>query len=379
MKRLSYLFAAVLVAIALFFGGLWYVDRVNQTHPAPWPNAQGKASGSFATTALFPDEPAMLWSEPLPYALPYSPVIAADGTAYVAAGEQLIAVGADGARRWAWKSSERLGWIALGRHGEVYVLEREALVALDPEGRLSWRLPLPSAQWNTPPMVGQGGVLYVGTRQQLYAVNSDGTVKWTKKWNNSFAWLSEIADGLVVHVDRDQVSAVNPDGSLAWSSRLESTDHNGALAADAEGRLYYRGQNHLYVLDDGGLVKAKVPAARTRAINLAAGSGVVQEGLTRRSAGGDLIWERPQPEQTFYATYLDREGNVLLWVLNDGAGSLSLHSPEGEERWRLNGIQVGSLSAIGADGRICFTGRREGANQVELICIGDGDGDRTPR
>lgn len=340
---------------------------------------QGDAGGSFATPAVFPDEPEVLWTHPLPATLPFSPLIGEDGVVYVAAGEELIAVGPDGTKRWAWKGKGLVQWLALGRHGAIYALEfkqqrgsrpEASLAALDSQGRLSWRLPLDWNEWWSPPVVGQGGVIYLGARSKLYAITSEGTVKWSRDTSGVHTWPVELPGGGVLYAEKNEVIALHPDGSLRWTARLEVNDRVGALAIGADGRIYYRGRQHLYALDAQGRTLAEVPMARNRALNIAAGEGVLQDGFTRWEAEGLNPWKEPPSNSTMgLFAYLDRDGSILLWQTGEDF-RLTLHDPEGAERWRSDGIAVSSLPAIGADGRICFAGRLLPAEQMALICMG---------
>ena len=233
------LIAALLI---LLFGGRWYVDAVNRTHPAPWPMVQGDAGGSFAVRVLFPNEPQVLWTYPLPAALPFSPVIGEDGVVYAAAGEELIAVEPDGQKRWTWKGKGFLQWLALGRHGAIYALEYErermgrpeaSLVALDSYGRLSWRLPLDWSNWWSPPIVGQGGVIYLGSRTKLYAITGEGRIMWAQETSDVRRWPVEMPGGGLLYTGKKDVMLgvqavyrrfkVVPEVDVSWNTVLVMT------------------------------------------------------------------------------------------------------------------------------------------------------------
>lgn len=365
------LVAALLV---LFFGGRWYVEAFNRNHPAPWPMAQGDAMGRFATPAVFADKPEVLWAHAISGAVPYPPAIGEDGTVYVSTGEQLLAIGSDGSRKWAWKGGTALSWVTLGRHGEVYVADREALVALDSQGRLAWRFPVTGERgFSIPPIVGQAGVLYLATGRELQAVTSDGKLKWSRDWRGPQNWPVEDRDGRILVAEGDRLTALDPDGSVAWEARLERTDRAGSVVADTDGSIYYRGARNLYRLDPEGHVTWQMPMPPSQQVgNLALGDGFVQDGLTRWSGDTRLWPQDPRASGASLFTYLDARGNMLALEVNDRekGWQLILRDPGGAVRWKAEEVRAHSLFAMGADGRICFAGTRASEAQPALICIG---------
>lgn len=363
---------ALLVAVVIaVFGGSWYVNYANQTHPAAWPMVQGDAMGRFATRATFPAEPTMLWSYPVDDPQPFPPAIGADGTVYLHTPAQVLAIGPDGRRKWAWKSEREYGWLALGRHGDVYVVGREELIALDGQGRVQWRFPLPDRGGIAPPLVGQGGVIYIATARKVLAVTSDGKLKWEYTRGRAVAWPVETPSGQLLIATPGRLSALGPNGEEVWSAQFGDLVGNRTVAVAENGTIYYRGRDRIRVLDDQGHPLAEYPTDQPGTFNLALGNGVIQHGRTRWSDSGEVLWETEEPAVDGF-TYLDAGGNVLVLSSppRGSAPRLSLWGPDGTLRWRLTDMAVLSLPAIGADGRICFAGQKDGQAPA-LICLGD--------
>src|SRR5438477_110381 len=75
-------------------------------------------------------------------------------------------------------------WLALGARldaqtdGTIYVGAGSNLIAVNPDGSLKWSYP--AADWiDSSPAIGPDGTIYVGSwDDNLYAVRPDGSEKW---------------------------------------------------------------------------------------------------------------------------------------------------------------------------------------------------------
>ncbi len=370
VKVWQYLFSGVVAALVLLSAGLWYVQYANRTHPAPWPMLQGDARGSFATRAILPaKKPSVLWSHPLgdDRAIGLWPVIGEGNTVYFAGEDRLVALDAEGKLSWAWNSGTYVSSIALGRHGEVYVQEDDGVIALDSQGRRAWRLALPRARGVAPMIVGQGGVIYAVT-EDIYAITDTGQLKWSQSVRGT-SWPVEAPEGQIIYADGQGIYALEPSGELAWSRAVESYSEAG-VAVGSDQRIYLTGGGYLRVLDTEGALKAESPVT-TDAVNLSVGMGFIQRGLTRWSAAPDEVWTA-QVDVPTAITYVDADGQVLLFTFDDRGryDDLILLDSEGKERWRFDELRLGSLPAIGSDGRICFASLAPGEREWALTCIG---------
>ena len=108
-----------------------------------------------------------------------SPLIAADGTIYVA-GAQLHALTPEGTERWHYQSmqDELGGSPAIASDGTIYVgSEAFGLHALAPDGSLRWTFPIQGGV-KTSPAVAKDGTIYFGGRDKIVALSPSGEKKW---------------------------------------------------------------------------------------------------------------------------------------------------------------------------------------------------------
>ncbi|MFZ5817030.1 MAG: PQQ-binding-like beta-propeller repeat protein [Bacillota bacterium] len=371
------LLAALL--LVLLFGLPWYVEAVNRSHPAPWPMVGGDAGLRNYTPASFPRAPQVLWSLPVEGIEFMTPLIGANGTIYVNAGTRVIAVGPDGKRRWAWKSPLRIWSLALSRQGVLYAMDPDTLHALDENGRLLWRAPLPGAPASHL-IVGQGGAIYYAGGHQLHALADNGTHRWSVGVGPVLGGPVESRSGLILMATRQGLTAVRPTGEIAWT-RSPGEPYQIRPVAAANGRIYLRTSTRLMVLNEEGEVVGDEPASPFPS-NLAVGREVVQEGLSRRDGEGRLLWTAATGAQhrTLF-TMVDRRGNLLV-MTNRGltrgpADTLvpwlqyELWDGEGRQLWSLSEIRPMTEPAVDARGHLCFAGRTGDERPVSLICIGD--------
>ena len=107
---------------------------------APWPAYHGCSTRLGLTDVHGPTSPTLNWRTNLGWSV-NAPVIAADGTLYVGAGAQLIALSSTGVQRWStWAFGNIASAPAIGADGTVYVVSAAgALVAVNPtNGSVKW-------------------------------------------------------------------------------------------------------------------------------------------------------------------------------------------------------------------------------------------------
>jgi outer membrane protein assembly factor BamB len=117
-----------------------------------------------------------------------SPVIASDGTIYVITFEDLLyALTSDGAEKWRFQlpkavNGEQHVAPVLGSDGTIYLLVEQRLIALSPERRLLWALPL-GGTFGGSPALANDGTLYVATLEGgLYAVQTESHGLMQSAW-----------------------------------------------------------------------------------------------------------------------------------------------------------------------------------------------------
>jgi outer membrane protein assembly factor BamB len=107
-----------------------------------------------------------------------SPVIASDGTVFAVTLEGLLyAFTSDGTLKWKFQlpkstNGELHAAPLLGSDGIIYLLAEQRLIALSPEGRLLWALPL-QGSFGGSPALAPDGTLYIATIDGvIYAVQT---------------------------------------------------------------------------------------------------------------------------------------------------------------------------------------------------------------
>lgn len=166
---------------------------------------------------------SLVWSFAMRNQLQSSPVIAADGTTYIASSDgNLYAISPSGNMRWAFATARPiLSSPAIGGSGTVYLTSLDAKVyALKPGGQKAWEFRSGNSI-SASPVIGRGEIIYVGsTDRMFYALNSNGTLKW--KFTQSGGPIRSSAaigsDGTIyAGCDDRRLYAFGPDGAVKWS------------------------------------------------------------------------------------------------------------------------------------------------------------------
>jgi len=210
---------------------------------------------------------ALTWSFSVPFATSSDPVIGADGTIYVAAGN-IYAVTPDGRQRWVAGdkgphiSNSFFYTPILGPDGIIYALTYDhTLYAINSDGVEQWHFheydPVFSTA-NIPAGVNESNVIpALGPHKQIYYLSSnfvlislslDGNVQWRYYVGQPFVASPTVgADGTVYMCQERTLLAIHPDGDLAWSYNV--TDQIFTPAAIGPNNVIYFGSGQfLYSL-----------------------------------------------------------------------------------------------------------------------------------
>jgi outer membrane protein assembly factor BamB len=186
----------------------------------------GRAAGPGPTTA------AVSWTFPVGNIQDNSsPVVALDGTIYVAGGD-LIAINPDGTEKWrnfydgvgdfyTWDNDHAP---ALSPAGDVLYATTQTpgdLRALNAQtGQLVWAFPTPGNHTYSSLAVGADGTIFVGAwGPSMFAVKPDGTLKWHYQPTDPCSGL-------------EAPPAVAPNGSVYFAENCV-----GLVALDADGKF----------------------------------------------------------------------------------------------------------------------------------------------
>lgn len=142
MRTIASLFTA-----AALLGGLWSAGALAE--PPAWPMFGHDAAHSGRSTVVAAQTPTLRWaSQPQVFSAhdygpdleDFSPVVGADGAVYLADGQGVRALNADGSLRWVVPLAGATESVALGVDGTVYAGHETGLLALNPDGSLQWSL-----------------------------------------------------------------------------------------------------------------------------------------------------------------------------------------------------------------------------------------------
>lgn len=264
-RRTGATVAAVAALLAVIAGGGWLLWQSSRAVfggklaiAVPgghlWAADQHDAQGTFYAPTRGPSHPKVEWVFEDEFGFSGGPVVAADGTVYVASnGGKLVALDPDGAVRWeAVLPAPPVGAPALGASGDVYVADRSGnLSAVKPDGNLRWTVvdPLQGAEAGdgmaalAGPITDQNETAYYATEMNLLAVTLDGDLRWkvplpTYSYAQPLPRLS--ADGQYLLFE-DMV--VDPaDGATLFAETKEPLDK---YFAGTDGGIYLRKQASL--------------------------------------------------------------------------------------------------------------------------------------
>jgi|GEM_PF-2174214 len=361
-----------------------------------------------------PESPATKWDYFAVSPIECSPVMAADGTIYLASTSGVLrAISPEGHFRWSFDLDSPVYMTpAVAPDGTIYVgtLDRR-LVALYAGGNLKWTFTAGGSIYSSP-AIAPDGTLYFGCSDgNIYALSADGARLWTFAtggWVRSSPAIG--ADGTVYVGSEDgYVYAITPEGSEEWRFTPESPQGTPSIwrspTVGDDGTIYLPIGiplpipivDYLYAINPDGTEKwcyKTSPAPTATFSDVAIGPEgnfyFGNAGLHAFSGNDDFLWYFPIPEKPgwdVYASgaapvvdtnrviylssyYCDYDPNTGRW---DYEGMLFAVNPDGTEKWRLTTSTVGEAintnsPSIGEDGTIYLASRNG-----YLYAIGEAD------
>lgn len=354
----------------------WYIGRVNSTHPALWAMSGGDAGHRNYFRYPFPAKAETLWKYELG-ALQnnLSPVVVwEDGTAYLAADSKVVAVGADGKRRWAWETGQRVVSLALGRRGEIYAITEEKLYALNPDGSQQWQLDVALGSEVYPLVVGQGGVIYATGDRYMYAVDSTGHLSWRFKADHISTGLVESPSGKLLLLVGDTLYCLTHQGDTEWHVSLPDAAPSRSVSVSDENLIYVHGMT-LQVRNPSGQGGWQRRLEDIGAVNVALGKSLVQVGLQRLDPKAQTeAWSALLPGvQSYTYVLVDSQGNTLVQELpqrRQQGSKLYLLDNQGNKQWEYPIAQPYGTVAP-AQGRIYVVAYERETRSFFLYCLGE--------
>ncbi len=300
------------------------------------------ANTNPASAASKPAAGQLLWNATVGTSSDSAPVLAEDGTVYVASQQgYLRAYNFDGSEKWAYNTGSVITQSApvVGADGTVYVgTDGNYLYAINPNGNLRWRFLAAGNLMGVSVSINDKGAIFFGDAAgHFYALNADGTLQWSYYYGGSFAYSKPaIGEELIAvnNYSRNEVVAFDPDGNVGASKLGVMGGTGGALMW----RYGFLGQ-----------VMSQPIIGEDDRVYVGSSDGY----LNALDKVGDLLW-RHNAGVVVGSMALDEDGNIYVGSRNNALYSVT---PAGVRRWSYAaGGYVDSSPAIGVNGTIFVGG-----------------------
>ncbi len=271
-----------------------------------------------------------------------------------------------GSRLWELETRGRIGGSpSIGKDGTIYVGAGSELLAIGRNGALKWRYrsfgPMPGT-----PAVGADGTIFCGSYDHhVYALSPTGAVHWTYTTGDRVCSSPALAlDGTIyVGSDDGHLHALTPSGAPLW--RFYAGGYvRSSPAIGADGTVYFGSHDrHLYAVSPQGKLLWSFPTGHYVASSPAIGLdhtiyvGSANGRLYAVSPDGQRLWEAASDGHLYSSPVLAPDGSIYI-----GSWDTKLYafSPDGKRKWALaTGDLIQSTPVVAADGTI-YVGSDEG-------------------
>jgi outer membrane protein assembly factor BamB len=295
-----------------------------------------------------------------------SPAIASDGTIYVGTHSGLIAVSADGKRKWKSEICDIVSAPVITSDGSIYVADSSGAVrGYHRDGSQLWHSSPELHARNL--AASRNGTVYV-LGQHLNALAPDHTIAWSSEQAfEAGATLAINEEGLAVVGNGANVYVYRPDGELWWKATVKNIQRFTGAAIGKNDILYFGTDNGvLYALYNNGETRWNVGVSPTLKIDpVIDDQGNVYIGsdmLNVLNSDGKAI--RGFPVHLTSTPALASDGTVVL--TSDDGHVYSVRS-DGSEKWETDTHQhLNSAPAIAPDGTVYVL-----TDEGHLIAISD--------
>ena len=304
-----------------------------------WPKAHcdAKNTGRSPYTAGHNDG-QLKWSVNLSEELRGSPVIGSDGTIYITAEGNLLALDRDGSERWSYEVGTGYSTPAIGNDGTIFVMTNyNGLYAIRDDGTLKWTADVSS---RAPLAIGKDGNLYLGDSSRGFlCVSSDGEELWLDDRTTYFT---------------KGIAAIRGNGNVV----LGHEEYRLVTEYDASG-------NTVWEVLASGLVKAPTVMASDGTVYVC--SYTIPGGhLEAFDTEGQRLWHLEFEEWTDGSPCIGPDGTIYVMVRDDRIHAID---PDGVELWSVDIGRYGWGNPVVSDDGTVFVGNVDG----NVTAIRDGE------
>lgn len=272
---------------------------------APWPMFRYDARHTGLSPFIGPEKPQVLWSKTIKTSYVSDPLVAADGTVYVAAGGKLHAFKPDGSEAGTLSLPAGIVSAAIVSDNTFYVVTgNNKLCAVKKDGRVLWTYSA-AGDVTYSPIVGNAGVAYIVSqiaRNQvvLEAVNPFGIKMWSFQVESqqpvtlTQPAIDELGN-VVICSSSGTVYFIKPDGVGSWTYQTGS-EISTAPMMGREGTIYVSSGGRIYALNPEGFEEwvQELDEAAAQAMGID-NTIYVSTGSSGRLAAvgpnGDIVWK----------------------------------------------------------------------------------------
>jgi outer membrane protein assembly factor BamB len=331
------------------------VPSTNGLDSSPVIGADGTiyiGAGQDQLWAISPADGTVLWTfNPTPdVTAPVStPAVAADGTIYVVIGWKLYALNPNGTQKWVFTGTDRNGAVMLvdsptiGSDGTIFI-GGTSLFAVNPDGTQKWTYPLP-AELSGSPAISPGGDLFISDGCGYFWFSTEGAFHGNH--NDPVCSFSGGASSPTVDPNNPNINSPPYVGCGQNCNALDGTGPGGQYVT-------------------GG------PVSSTAAVDLKNNIyfGSFDGTFYALRYGGFLLWSFTPPNGGGIGSSaaIGAEGTIYL---SGYPNTLYAFNPDGTIKWKFTGPSGGadmSSLAIGPDGTIYMHSPDHG----NLYAIGSG-------
>ena len=365
---------------------------VEAADPSPTFHHDNQRTGRSANTVA--SSRVLLWSYQTGGSIDASPVIAPDGTIYIASTDnRLYAFSPEGDLRWTFTAQENIfSTPSLGNDGTIYLADLTGrYYALNPDGTQKWVHPLLEGSDRrvvASPLVGADGRSYLGSwNNYFYALTSGGAEAWKVKLEGMISspasmdpegniFLATMDDWEDTETEWDDLRLAVykfSSGSSAPVWKFNETidlHRNRIIAATAidydRGQLYVgvskESSGGLYALqwsDGSKKFETQLPKGIVSSPAIGADGTIYVGCLDGKLYAVDWVTAGVKWSFSTGAYYIlgsptvDAAGTIYI---GDSDGVLHALSPGGQELWRFSAnSNIASAPAIGNNGTLYLT------------------------